>query len=218
VIPGGFEAVRRSLAKAQGSPEIIGISSAWHKRLARLAQRWPQPPDHMPGLSRGVRPAISRREANAEMIRHPIESNFYVNVSEAAVEVIFAPTRSRYTYSRLVQADLGLLSPDPQVHTGRSADTGGYAPEEVQAMAYRVALATVRRLRRIVVIAAATCSGPPGPCRWLIVRTTLSAGRLNTQPPDPAQDALFLEFLRWKERQKSVVSAFRAHASPVRTQ
>jgi hypothetical protein len=90
------------------------------------------------------------------MIRHPIESNFYVNVSETAVEVIFAPTRSRYTYSRLVQADLGLLSPDPPVHTGRSADTGGYAPKEVQAMAYRVALATMRRLRRSVKPTAAS--------------------------------------------------------------
>jgi hypothetical protein len=83
------------------------------------------------------------------MIRHPIESNFYVDVSEADVEVIFAPTRSRYTYSRLVEADLGLLSPNPLVrHGGRNGDTGDYEPEEVQAMAYRVALATARRLRR----------------------------------------------------------------------
>jgi hypothetical protein len=82
------------------------------------------------------------------MIKHPIESNFYVNVSEDAVEVIFAPTRSRYTYSRLLEADLGLLSPNPPVQVGRSVDTGGYAAEEVQAMAHRVALATVRRLRR----------------------------------------------------------------------
>src|SRR5450631_3344461 len=35
------------------------------------------------------------------MIRHPIESNFYVDVSEAAVDVTFAPTQSRYTYRRL---------------------------------------------------------------------------------------------------------------------
>jgi hypothetical protein len=83
------------------------------------------------------------------MIRHPIEANFYVDVSEADVEVIFAPTRSRYTYSRLVDADLGLLSPNPLVrHGGRNGGTGDYEPEEVQAMAYRVALATARRLRR----------------------------------------------------------------------
>jgi hypothetical protein len=82
------------------------------------------------------------------MIRHPIEANFYTNISGDAVEVIFAPTRSRYTYSRLVEADLGLLSPNPLVYAGRCADNGGYVPEEVQAMAYRVALATARRLRR----------------------------------------------------------------------
>jgi len=82
------------------------------------------------------------------MIRHPIEANFYVNVSEGAVDVIFAPTRSRYSYSRPLEADLGLLSPSPLVHAGRKEDTGVYQPEEVQAMAYRVALATVRRLRR----------------------------------------------------------------------
>ena len=84
------------------------------------------------------------------MIRHPIESNFYANVSEATVEVIFAPTRTRYTYDRLVgrkETD-GLLSPNPIVRHGGRSDSGGYEPEEVQAMAYRVALATARRLRR----------------------------------------------------------------------
>jgi hypothetical protein len=85
------------------------------------------------------------------MIRHPIESNFYVNVSEAAIEVVFAPTRRRYTYSRLIghKEMSDLLSPNPLVqHAGRTGDTGEYVPEDVQAMAYRVALATVRRLRR----------------------------------------------------------------------
>ena len=82
------------------------------------------------------------------MVRHPIESNFYVNISDSDVEVIFAPTRSRYNYSRL-EASLDLLSPTAVVrHTGRTGDTGDYEPEEVQAMAYRVALATMRRLKR----------------------------------------------------------------------
>ena len=84
------------------------------------------------------------------MIRHPIEANFYVKVSEGAVDVIFAPTRSRYTYGRLDQADLGLLSPKPVVRASRKHGTGGYEPEEVQAMAHRVALATARRLKRSV--------------------------------------------------------------------
>lgn len=86
------------------------------------------------------------------MIRYPIESNFYVNVSEATDEVVFAPTRSRYTYGRLVDHKeiTSFLAPSPKVqHAGRS-DSGGYEPEEVQAMAYRVALATARRLKRSV--------------------------------------------------------------------
>jgi hypothetical protein len=84
------------------------------------------------------------------MIKHPIESNFYVNVSETAVEVIFAPTRSRYTYRRLVdhQELTSLLVPSPIVEHPGPSESVGYAPGEVQAMAYRVALATARRLRR----------------------------------------------------------------------
>jgi hypothetical protein len=101
-------------------------------------ERKKKPPAEMPMSSEAT-----------PMIRHPIESNFYVNVSEAEVEVTFAPTRSRYTYGRLVEADLGLLSPSPHVrHAGRNGDTGDYEPGEVQAMAYRVALATARRLRK----------------------------------------------------------------------
>jgi putative ABC transport system substrate-binding protein len=83
------------------------------------------------------------------MIKHPIESNFYVNVFETAVEVVFAPTRSRYTYRRLVEHKelTSLLASSPIVeHPGRN-ESVGYMPGEVQAMAYRVALATARRLR-----------------------------------------------------------------------
>jgi hypothetical protein len=84
------------------------------------------------------------------MTRHPIESNFYVNIFEAAVEVIFAPTRSRYTYTRLVnpKGTTSFLAPSPVVQLAVRSDSGGYEPEEVQAMAYRVALATARRLKR----------------------------------------------------------------------
>ena len=85
------------------------------------------------------------------MIRHPIESNFYAEVSEAAVEVTFAPTRSRYTYSRLGghESIADLLSPTPMIRHAQF-DTGDYPSGEVQAMAYRIALATARRLRRSV--------------------------------------------------------------------
>jgi hypothetical protein len=83
------------------------------------------------------------------MTRHPIEFNFYVEVSEAAIEVVFAPTRIRYTYSRLGGHEpiANLLSPHPMIRHPQF-DTGDYPPGEVQAMAYRVALATARRLRQ----------------------------------------------------------------------
>jgi hypothetical protein len=98
------------------------------------------------------------------MIRHPIESNFYVNISEAAVEVIFAPTRSRYIYSRLVnpKETTSFLAPSPVVQHAGGSDSGGYELQEVQAMAYRVALATARRLRRSAPreLSIGTQSGP----------------------------------------------------------
>jgi hypothetical protein len=81
------------------------------------------------------------------MVSHPVEANFYVHVSDAEGELTFAPTRSRYIYSRLV--DTVDLSPNPVVrHAGRRCDIGGYEPVEVQAMAHRVVLATMRRLMR----------------------------------------------------------------------
>jgi hypothetical protein len=80
------------------------------------------------------------------MQRHPIESNFYVHTSDTEIEVTFAPTRSVYTFTRASENN-GVL-PNPVVHhLGRTANTGDYVPTEVQAMACRVALATIKRLR-----------------------------------------------------------------------
>jgi hypothetical protein len=91
------------------------------------------------------------------MVGHPIEANFYVHVTDAEVEVIFAPTLSRYIYSRLLDA-IDLLSPNPVVrHPRRRRDIGSYEPTEVQAMAYRVGLATIRRLMQS---SARAASGP----------------------------------------------------------
>jgi hypothetical protein len=118
---------------------------AFHGR-AELRERERQ------GLGDGPRSAgCAGARGRNEVIRHPIESNFYIDVSETAVEVIFAPTRSRYTYNRLVdhKETFNLRSPNPLVrHAGSTGDTGDYPPEEVQAMTYRVALAALRRLRR----------------------------------------------------------------------
>jgi hypothetical protein len=80
------------------------------------------------------------------MQRHPIESNFYANVSDNEIEVTFAPTRSLYIFSRAASENTTTL-PVPVVHhLGKRGDTGDYAPAEVQAMACRVALATIKRL------------------------------------------------------------------------
>jgi hypothetical protein len=79
------------------------------------------------------------------MQRHPIESNFYVSVSDTEIEVTFAPTRSLYTFSRATSES---FLPDPVVrHLGKKGNTGDYEPTEVQAMARRVASATMKRLR-----------------------------------------------------------------------
>jgi hypothetical protein len=80
------------------------------------------------------------------MRRHPIESNFYVSASDNEIAVTFAPTRSLYTFGRATSENEAIL-PDPVVHhLGRTGDTGDYEPTEVQAMACRVALATIKRL------------------------------------------------------------------------
>jgi hypothetical protein len=79
------------------------------------------------------------------MGRRPVEANFYAVASEADIEVTFAPTRIIYSFSLSL---VNLISPNAIIrHVGRRRDTGDYEPAEVQAMAYRVALATIKRLR-----------------------------------------------------------------------
>jgi hypothetical protein len=92
----------------------------------------------------GVRVCAIRMD---NMARHPIESNFYASVSDAEIEVTFAPTRSIYIFSRSAKDDGDAISSNPSVyHSGKKGDTGEYAPAEVQIMAHRVALATIKRL------------------------------------------------------------------------
>src|SRR6516165_9003882 len=80
------------------------------------------------------------------LARHLFESEFEVIPSDGAVEVIFIPTSSRYTFSRLSNRsddfEFGLLSPDPRIrHTGSSNCT----PPEVRYMAFRLASEAARR-------------------------------------------------------------------------
>ena len=60
------------------------------------------------------------------MAKHLVESEFEVIPSDGAVEVIFIPTSSHYTFSRLSNrrdiAEFSLLSPDPRIrHAGQAA-------------------------------------------------------------------------------------------------
>jgi hypothetical protein len=66
------------------------------------------------------------------MARYPIESNFYASVSDAEIEVTFAPTRSIYIFSRSAEDDGDAVSSNPSVyHAGQKGHTGEYAPAEV---------------------------------------------------------------------------------------
>jgi hypothetical protein len=68
------------------------------------------------------------------MAGHLVESEFEVIPSDGAVEVIFIPTSSHYTFSRLSNrrdiAEFSLLSPDPRIrHAGQSRSSNYTAPE-----------------------------------------------------------------------------------------
>ena len=82
------------------------------------------------------------------MARHLVESEFEVIPSDGAVEVIFIPTSSHYTFSRLSNrrdiAEFSLLSPDPRIrHCGQSRSN--YTAPEVRYMAFRLASEAARR-------------------------------------------------------------------------
>jgi hypothetical protein len=79
-------------------------------------------------------------------MKHPIKDDFAVEVLEAGggVEVLFKPTRSYYTYSRLADPNdikrFGPLSQGPNVrHAGPTGDTGDYRSDQVEQMAYSLA-------------------------------------------------------------------------------
>jgi hypothetical protein len=88
--------------------------------------------------------------------RHPVEADFEVRLSADTVVVLFRPTVSYYTFSRLAHprdiAEFGPLSPDPHIQhvrrTSRAGGTGHYLASEVQAVAFRLALRTLRPASR----------------------------------------------------------------------
>jgi hypothetical protein len=76
-------------------------------------------------------------------MKHPLESDFHVTVSDAGVTVTFKPTNSDYSFYRLAGSEdiarLGPVSLGQIRHAGPSGDTEGYASDEVQRMAQRLA-------------------------------------------------------------------------------
>jgi hypothetical protein len=79
------------------------------------------------------------------MSRDPLESDFQVTISEVTVEMLFWPSKSRYTFNRFAHAkdiaEFGSLSPDPLVrHASARRGTGHYSAAEVQALAFVLAL------------------------------------------------------------------------------
>jgi hypothetical protein len=78
----------------------------------------------------------------AAMIKHPVESDFELAVSEAGVSVTFKPTNSIYSFYRLAKGeDVARLpvSLERVRHAGPSGDTEDYPSDEVQDMAQRIA-------------------------------------------------------------------------------
>jgi hypothetical protein len=81
-------------------------------------------------------------------MKRPTEGDFEINVTGGGVEVIFKPTKSHYSYNRLVdQKDItrfGPISPARVRHAGVTGDTGDYSSHDVEAMALRLAADAVR--------------------------------------------------------------------------
>jgi hypothetical protein len=65
------------------------------------------------------------------MKKYPIEDDFEVlRVDRATVEVLFRPTQSYYTFSRVEDGDLSPAPPTAR-HAGPTNDTGDYWSYEV---------------------------------------------------------------------------------------
>ena len=80
----------------------------------------------------------------------PKPTNYEVRVSGASVEVVFKPTDSHYSFTRLVDradiASFGPLFPVPpeeKVQHGKPGHTGEYPSWDVVALAYRLAVNAV---------------------------------------------------------------------------
>jgi hypothetical protein len=82
-------------------------------------------------------------------MKRPTRSDFEINVTGGGIEAIFRPTKSHYSFNRLVDendiARFGPISPARVRHAGPTGDTADYSSGDVEAMALRLAADAVRR-------------------------------------------------------------------------
>jgi len=80
-------------------------------------------------------------------MKHPIPSDFIVNVKESYVSVIFKPSDTSYNFGRLADpediARYGPLSRSLNVRHTKTDDTDAYPPEEVAQMAHLLAVKAI---------------------------------------------------------------------------
>jgi len=75
-------------------------------------------------------------------VKQPIEADFDVQISDAAVEMTFKPTMSHYSFALL--AGHRKVSPRARVRYADTGDTGDYAFGDVEALAFRLACAAIK--------------------------------------------------------------------------
>jgi hypothetical protein len=105
-------------------------------------------------------------------------------------------------FASLSTSPAGSVSPGRQPSTTRESGVPPTAPNEALQVVHTVPKKRLRPARRFESKGATTAERNQQPPSR---SSAEHAEQINTQPPDQAaQDALFLEFLRWKELQKSV--------------
>jgi hypothetical protein len=101
----------------------------------------------VPGISQATPLASSLRLASLKIVagasvKQPVEADFTVQISDAAVEITFKPIMSHYSFPLV--AGHRKVSPRARVRHARTGPTDDYALGEVEAMAFRVACAAIK--------------------------------------------------------------------------
>jgi len=83
------------------------------------------------------------------MPRLAMRSDYDVDLQWGTVEVTFKPTQSVYTYTRLGELKHGPVSRLPRVrHAGATGDIDNYRSNQVEGMAYQLAVEACNRKPR----------------------------------------------------------------------